>query len=36
MMGLLVLKEKLKGFYGKYSLYLIPAVKFAMGAAAFF
>ena len=36
MMGLLVLKEKLKGFYGKYSLYLIPAAKFAMGAAAFF
>lgn len=36
MMGLLVLKEKLKVFYGKYSLYVIPAVKFALGAAAFY
>ena len=31
MMSLLVFKEKLKGIYGKYSLYLIPLVKFIVG-----
>lgn len=36
MMGLLVLKEKLKRFYGRYSLYIIPAVKFVLGATAFY
>lgn len=36
MMGLLVFKEKLKRFYGKYSLYIIPIVKFVMGAMVFF
>lgn len=36
MMGLLVFKEKLKSFYGKYSLYIIPIVKFIMGVTAFY
>ncbi len=36
MMGLLVFKEKLKQLYGKYNRYMIPAVKFLLGAAAFF
>ena len=31
MMSLLVFKEKLKRIYGKYSLYLIPLVKFIVG-----
>lgn len=36
MMGLLVFKEKLKQFYGKYNIYIIPLVKFLVGAAAFY
>ncbi|MBQ7795338.1 MAG: ABC transporter permease [Lachnospiraceae bacterium] len=36
MMELLVFKENLKRFYGKYSIYIIPIVKFVLGAAAFF
>lgn len=36
MMQLLVLKENLKRFYGNYSIYIIPILKFAIGAAAFF
>ena len=36
MMQLLVFKENLKRFYGKYSIYIIPIVKFVMGAAEFF
>lgn len=36
MMGLLVFKEKLRSFYGKYSLYIIPIVKFIIGMAAFY
>lgn len=36
MMQLLVLKEKIKAFYGKYSIYLIPVVKFVVGAIVFF
>jgi len=36
MMQLLVFKENLKRFYGKYSIYIIPIVKFVIGAAAFF
>ena len=32
MMGLLVFKEKLKQLYGKYNRYMIPAVKFLLGA----
>jgi len=36
MMALLVFKEKLKQFYGKYSYYIIPIAKFALGAAAFY
>lgn len=36
MMGLLVFKEKLKQLYGKYNRYMIPAVKFLLGALAFF
>ena len=36
MMQLLVFKENLKRFYGKYSIYIIPIVKFVVGAAAFF
>jgi len=36
MMGLLVFKEKLKQFYGKYNIYLTPVVKFLVGAAAFY
>lgn len=35
MMGLLVFKEKLKRFYGKYSLYIIPVVKFVVGVLTF-
>lgn len=35
MKGLLVFKEKLKTFYAKYSLYVIPVVKFAVGFFAF-
>lgn len=36
MMELLVFKEKLKSFYGKYSLYMIPIVKFIIGVTAFY
>lgn len=36
MMELLVLKEKLKSLYGKYSLYMIPMVKFIVGMTAFY
>ena len=36
MMGLLVFKENLKRFYGKYSIYIIPVLKFLLGALAFF
>ena len=36
MMGLLVFKEKLKQLYGKYNRYMIPAVKFLLGASSFF
>lgn len=36
MMELLVFKEKLKRFYGKYSLYIIPAIKFLVGTLAFY
>ena len=36
MIGLLVFKENLKRFYAKYSIYLIPILKFVLGAAAFF
>ena len=35
-MGLLVFKEKLKQFYGKYDMYITPLVKFLVGAAAFY
>lgn len=35
MMGLLVFKEKLKRFYGKYSLYIIPVIKFVVGVLTF-
>ena len=31
MMNLLVFKEKLRRFYGRYSLYLIPVIKFFVG-----
>lgn len=34
MMGLLVFKERLKGFYGKYSMYVNPVIHFAFGFAA--
>ena len=30
-MNLLVFKEKLRRFYGRYSLYLIPVIKFFVG-----
>ncbi len=36
MMELLVLKEKMRSFYGKYSMYLIPVIRFAVGFAAFY
>lgn len=36
MMGLLVFKEKMKQFYGKYNIYITPVVKFLVGAAAFY
>lgn len=36
MMGLLVFKENLKRFYAKYSIYMIPILKFALGMAVFF
>ena len=36
MMELLVFKEKLRQFYGKYSLYIIPLIKFAVGYVAFY
>ena len=36
MMGLLVFKEKLKQFYGKYNMYITPLVKFLVGAMAFY
>ena len=36
MMGLLVFKEKLKQFYGKYNMYITPLVKFLVGATAFY
>ena len=31
MIGLLVFKEKLKQFYGKYNIYIVPVVKFLVG-----
>lgn len=31
MIGLLVFKEKLKSFYGAYSMYLVPFIKFLFG-----
>ncbi|MEY8394747.1 ABC transporter permease [Lachnospiraceae bacterium 45-P1] len=36
MMGLLVFKEKLKQFYGKYDMYITPLVKFLVGATTFY
>lgn len=36
MMELLVLKEKIKRFYAKYNLYVIPLMKFVIGFAAFY
>lgn len=36
MMGLLVFKEKLKRFYGKYSLYVTAAQKFLVGFLSFY
>ena len=36
MMGFLVFKENLKRFYGKYSIYIIPILKFLLGTVAFF
>lgn len=36
MIELLVLKEKLKVFYGKYSMYVDPAVKFLFGFVTFY
>lgn len=36
MMELLVFKEKLRQFYGKYSLYIIPLIKFAVGYVTFY
>ena len=36
MMGLLVFKENLKRFYGKYSIYIIPVLKFLLGTIVFF
>ena len=36
MMALLVFKEKLKQFYGKYSYFIIPIAKFTLGALAFY
>ncbi len=35
MIGLLVFKEKLKRFYGKYNVYIIPVIKFIIGFTAF-
>lgn len=36
MMGLLVFKENLKRFYAKYSIYMIPLLKFVLGTAVFY
>ncbi|MBR5267729.1 MAG: ABC transporter permease [Lachnospiraceae bacterium] len=36
MMELLVFKDKLRRFYGKYSLYINPLIKFAVGYVAFY
>lgn len=36
MMGLLVFKERLKAFYGKYSLFIRPALKFIYALTIFF
>ncbi len=36
MMGLLVFREKLRSFYGKYDAYLIPLIKFALSLSAFY
>ena len=36
MMGLLVFKEKLKQFYGKYNMYLVPLIKFVAGCLSFY
>ncbi len=36
MMGLLVFREKLRSFYGKYDAYLIPLMKFALSLASFY
>lgn len=36
MMEFLVLKERLKSFYGKYDIYVNPFIKFIYGAAIFF
>ena len=35
-MGLLVLKEKLRQFYGKYSIYIISILKFIIGTTVFY
>lgn len=35
MIGLLVFKEKMKAFYGSYSMYIVPFQKFLLGFAAF-
>lgn len=36
MMALLVFREKLRSFYGKYDAFIIPFVKFGLGLAVFF
>lgn len=36
MIGLLVFKEKLKRFYAKHSIYVIPLVKFVVGVLSFY
>lgn len=36
MIELLVFKEKLKSFYGKYDMYITPVVKFALGFLTFY
>ena len=36
MMALLVFREKLRSFYGKYDAFIIPLAKFGLGLAVFF
>lgn len=36
MMGLLVFREKLRSFYGKYDMYLVSLFKFALGLTVFY